>query len=108
MRLLFIFGVITIVCYVEGFSFIKGKNVPRVGRSNEAEGMYDSSVGYVIKTIPSKNIPRMGRRNYDSKGQYDIPKFYQLPLENPEMFEEGELDDNQEKLQAYFGNSMDN
>lgn len=47
-------------------SFIKGKNVPRVGRSNEADGYYDHEMGYVIKTIPNKNIPRMGRRNYDS------------------------------------------
>lgn len=48
-------------------SFIKPNNVPRVGRSNEAEGLFDqNAMGYVIKTIPSKNIPRMGRRNYDS------------------------------------------
>lgn len=48
-------------------SFIKPNNVPRVGRSNEAEGPFDQNMmGYVIKTIPSKNIPRMGRRNYDS------------------------------------------
>nr|WLY76830.1 ecdysis-triggering hormone [Galleria mellonella] len=46
-------------------SFLKPNNVPRVGRSNEAEGPFvQDAAGYVIKT--NKNIPRMGRRNYDS------------------------------------------
>ncbi|VVC86782.1 unnamed protein product [Leptidea sinapis] len=69
-------------------SFIKPNNVPRVGRSNEADGPFDQSMmGYVIKTIPSKNIPRMGRRNYDSGNRYDIPKLYQLSPSDQQLFD---------------------
>lgn len=63
---LVVFCLMNILIETQG-SFIKSKNIPRVGRSNEAEGPFDlGSVGYVIKTAPAKNIPRMGRRNYDS------------------------------------------
>ncbi|XP_026742015.1 uncharacterized protein LOC113504104 [Trichoplusia ni] len=87
-------------------SFIKPNNVPRVGRSNEEIGPFgQGSMGYVIKT--SKNIPRMGRRNYDSENRYDIPKFYQLPNENFQVYE----DDQQEyqaPIEAYFPKRLEN
>ncbi|CAG4957910.1 unnamed protein product [Parnassius apollo] len=91
-------------------SFIKPNNVPRVGRSNEAEGLFDqSSMGYVIKTIPSKNIPRMGRRNYDSANRYDIPKFYQLPSESFEFYEgDDQTKYSQEPLEAAFNKHLEN
>ncbi|XP_072937659.1 uncharacterized protein [Epargyreus clarus] len=90
-------------------SFIKPNNVPRVGRSNEAEGPFDQSVmGYVIKTIPSKNIPRMGRRNYDSENRFDIPKLYHVPAENLELYgDEGSSKYAQEQ-ELMYGNQLEN
>ncbi|CAK1548818.1 unnamed protein product [Leptosia nina] len=77
-----------------GSSFIKPNNVPRVGRSNEADGPFDQGMmGYVIKTIPSKNIPRMGRRNFDSGSRYDIPKLYQLSSNDLQPYEDGSQDE---------------
>ncbi|XP_059062569.1 uncharacterized protein LOC131855332 [Achroia grisella] len=73
--LTFFYSLLVIDC-----SFLKPNNLPRVGRSNEADGPYvQDASGYVIKT--NKNIPRMGRRNYDSGNHYDIPKIYSLPTE---------------------------
>ncbi|CAG4964017.1 unnamed protein product [Colias eurytheme] len=87
-------------------SFIKPNNVPRVGRSNEADGPFDQSMmGYVIKTIPSKNIPRMGRRNFDSGSRFDIPKLYQLPVNDMQYYgDENNLQGEQEQEQQFFGN----
>lgn len=66
------FCLIYVLVNVES-SFIKPNNVPRVGRSNEADSLFDQGMmGYVIKTIPSKNIPRMGRRNFDSVSSYNL------------------------------------
>ncbi|XP_068622122.1 uncharacterized protein [Battus philenor] len=104
LALIFLFYAI-----VEG-SFIKPNNVPRVGRSNEADGMFDqSSMGYVIKTIPSKNIPRMGRRNYDSVNRYDIPKFYQLPTESFDLYEgDDQSKYAPESLATTYNNQLEN
>ncbi|CAH2084013.1 unnamed protein product [Euphydryas editha] len=86
-------------------SFIKPNNVPRVGRSNEADGPFDQNMmGYVIKTIPSKNIPRMGRRNYDSANHYDIPKLYQVPSDNAESYSDEDVAKMNQELDEYFGN----
>ncbi|CAG9573454.1 unnamed protein product [Danaus chrysippus] len=91
-------------CLVEvESSFIKPNNVPRVGRSSEADGPFDQSMmGYVIKTIPSKNIPRMGRRNYDSENRFDIPKLYQIPDETREYYEGNDSKFTQEQ-EDFFG-----
>ncbi|KAG7312799.1 hypothetical protein JYU34_001182 [Plutella xylostella] len=112
MKMSFAFAALCLVGVVfeTEASFIKGgKNVPRVGRSNEADGPFDHSMGYVIKTIPSKNIPRMGRRNYDSENRYDIPKLFEMPVETAEFYEgEGISPLNQEELAAYYENQIEN
>ncbi|XP_053621119.1 uncharacterized protein LOC128681344 [Plodia interpunctella] len=84
-KLAYVFAMLSLMCVMVDCSFIKPNNVPRVGRSNEADGPYDMENGYVIKS--NKNIPRMGRRNYDSENRYDIPKFYDLPSDR---FDSGE------------------
>ncbi|XP_073964772.1 uncharacterized protein [Choristoneura fumiferana] len=91
-------------------SFIKSKNIPRVGRSNEAEGPFDlGSLGYVIKTAPAKNIPRMGRRNYDSQNRYDIPKLYQTSADSIEYYgDDGQPGFSQEQIEAYYSNQLEN
>ncbi|CAH4029530.1 uncharacterized protein LOC123717335 [Pieris brassicae] len=79
-------------------SFIKPNNVPRVGRSNEADGLFDQGMmGYVIKTIPSKNIPRMGRRNFDSTSRYDIPKLYQISDDDTQTY----ADNGEQEVELY-------
>nr|WPT10292.1 ecdysis triggering hormone [Mythimna separata] len=86
-------------------SFIKPNNVPRVGRSNEESPFDQGSFGYVIKT--NKNIPRMGRRNYDSENRYDIPKFYQLPSDNFDVYE-GEPQEYNMPIEAYYPKQLQN
>ncbi|XP_049882953.1 uncharacterized protein LOC126378555 [Pectinophora gossypiella] len=101
MKLLVLFCLFYFLFEIRG-SFIKPNNIPRVGRSNEADGPFDqNSMGYVIKTIPNKNIPRMGRRNYDSENSFDIPKLYQVPVESEVYRDEGQLE-------AYYGNQYEN
>ncbi|XP_063544495.1 uncharacterized protein LOC134752737 [Cydia strobilella] len=110
-KLSFGIAVFCLICFLETQgSFIKGKNIPRVGRSNEADGPFDQgAMGYVIKTIPAKNIPRMGRRNYDSQNRYDIPKFYQAPAENLELFgDDGQPGFNQEQIEGYYSSQLEN
>ncbi|KAI5638101.1 hypothetical protein NE865_09222 [Phthorimaea operculella] len=103
-KVLALFCLIYCIGLIEA-TFIKPNNVPRVGRSNEAEGPFDqSAMGYVIKSLPSKNIPRMGRRNYDSGNNFDIPKFYSIPGENGVY---GSNDD-AGQLEAYYGNQYEN
>ncbi|XP_013136705.1 PREDICTED: uncharacterized protein LOC106101897 [Papilio polytes] len=105
------FALILLFCVLVKSSFIKPNNVPRVGRSNEADGMFDQgAMGYVIKTIPNKNIPRMGRRNFDSANRFDIPKFYQLPTESFELYEDGDQSKYSQEtpLEAAFNNHLEN
>ncbi|GBP92182.1 hypothetical protein EVAR_100046_1 [Eumeta japonica] len=69
-------------------SFIKVKNVPRVGRSNEADGFSNGhEMAYVIKTMPKNNIPRMGRRNFDLENRYDIPKLNDISIGSSGVYE---------------------
>ncbi|KAJ2938337.1 hypothetical protein O0L34_g13259 [Tuta absoluta] len=99
-----LFSLVSCLVLIEA-TFIKPNNVPRVGRSNEAEGPFDqSAMGYVIKSLPSKNIPRMGRRNYDSGNNFDIPKLYSFPGENGIYSNNDEAD----QLEAFYGNQYEN
>ncbi|XP_047541632.1 uncharacterized protein LOC125074369 [Vanessa atalanta] len=104
-KLTFTLAAFCLVYVLVESSFIKPNNVPRVGRSNEADGPFDQSMmGYVIKTIPSKNIPRMGRRNYDSANRFDIPKLYQVPSENSEYYEDENISKLTAEQEDYYGN----
>ncbi|KAL0809612.1 hypothetical protein ABMA28_011144 [Loxostege sticticalis] len=87
-------------------SIVKPNNIPRIGRSDESAGPFDQEMGYVIKT--NKNIPRMGRRNYDLGNRYDIPKFYSLPEEAFQQYEESRPSYNQGFSEGIYDNRLEN
>ncbi|XP_013198446.1 uncharacterized protein LOC106141342 [Amyelois transitella] len=103
-KLAYALATFSLLCAMVDCSFIKANNIPRVGRSNEADGPYDQENGYVIKT--SKNIPRMGRRNYDSQNRYDIPKFYDFPLDGFQSDEPSRY--SPEQIGKYYEFQMEN